>query len=154
MRIAFDHWKESGTDDTALLLGGRLAEAERWASERGDDLSPAIVTYISVSTTLRERRRQEEELQRQREPGMSKMESHWAPLCVRTTDGHSVYATVPMADNLFRVDKMAKSAFGMRRVANRKHSEEAGTPNWVTDLRFSPDGRTLVSSSMDGTIRL
>ena len=67
MRIAVDHWRQNSEDESTLLFGGRLAEAERWASERPADISPALHQYIAVSLDLRERRRSDERARQERE---------------------------------------------------------------------------------------
>ena len=61
MRIAVEHWRQNSEDESTLLFGGRLAEAERWASERPDRRSAPCCTSISTaSLELREQRRSEE----------------------------------------------------------------------------------------------
>ena len=67
MRIAVDHWRQNSEDESALLFGGRLAEAERWAGERPADISSGLHQYIAASLDLRERRRNEERARQERE---------------------------------------------------------------------------------------
>jgi len=67
MRIAVDHWRQNSEDESTLLFGGRLAEAERWASERPADISPGLHQYIAASLDLREQRRSDERARQERE---------------------------------------------------------------------------------------
>jgi energy-coupling factor transporter ATP-binding protein EcfA2 len=67
---ALREWERLKRDAGMLLRGGRLAEAERWLGERGDDLSPYERAFIEASLKwvqqeiweVAERRRAEEEL--------------------------------------------------------------------------------------------
>jgi len=59
-------WEESEQDEGALLWGAPLAEAENWAAERGEELSPGEVDFIQAGVALRERRQAEREQRRRR----------------------------------------------------------------------------------------
>ncbi len=66
-RIAAEHWRQNSEDESTLLYGGRLAEAERWASDRHADVNPLLHRYIAASAALREQRRLEEISRQERE---------------------------------------------------------------------------------------
>ena len=66
-RAALAAWQESPTDETALLNGLRLLEAERWLGERSDEISALTREFITVSVAARERRDLAEAAARQRE---------------------------------------------------------------------------------------
>lgn len=67
LRIAAEHWRQNSDDESTLLFGGRLAEAERWLNERPTEISPALCQYIDASLQLREQRRSEEIARQERE---------------------------------------------------------------------------------------
>ena len=56
-------WKNSNQNPEALLQGTRLAIAEDWYKQRGDELTPRERDFITASMT---RRKQEQQKQRQR----------------------------------------------------------------------------------------
>jgi WD40 repeat protein len=55
LRGALAEWVRTGRDAGALLRGPSLVEAERWLSERPDDLISAEKGFIQESITLRQR---------------------------------------------------------------------------------------------------
>lgn len=67
MRVAFEQWHASGQEESGLLHGSRLAEAERWSSERSDELPATLRRYVEASIALRQRLQADEIKQRQRE---------------------------------------------------------------------------------------
>ncbi len=62
LRAAEKEWQRTGRDESALLRGTPLAEAERWLAERSDELEDADRRFVQESTRLR--RRQEAERER------------------------------------------------------------------------------------------
>ncbi len=66
-RIAAEQWRHGGESEDALLVGGRLVEAEHWAAERQADIGPLIQRYTAAGAALREQRLQGEVVQRERE---------------------------------------------------------------------------------------
>jgi hypothetical protein len=54
LRAALRQWQVSGRDSGALLRGVLLAEAEGWAAQRADDLSPLALAFIATSLQLRD----------------------------------------------------------------------------------------------------
>lgn len=67
LRAALRQWDANSLNESALLYGAPLAEAEGWLAEREADLSPAEKAYIFAGLTLRARAEAEREAQRQRE---------------------------------------------------------------------------------------
>ncbi len=67
LRIAAEHWRQNNVDESTLLFGGRLAEAERWLNERPTEIGPLLHQYIDASLELREQRRSEEVARQERE---------------------------------------------------------------------------------------
>jgi hypothetical protein len=53
-RLAAD-WQEGGRDDSYLLRGARLAEAERWLAERPEDVAESEASFIRTSVAWRGR---------------------------------------------------------------------------------------------------
>lgn len=66
-RAALAAWQESPSDETALLNGLRLLEAERWLGERNDEISVQTQEFVTASIAAREQRNLAEEAARQRE---------------------------------------------------------------------------------------
>jgi len=56
-------WEAQDRDDSALLRGALLAEAERWAKAQPEELNPDERAYIAQSVALREREQAEREKQ-------------------------------------------------------------------------------------------
>jgi energy-coupling factor transporter ATP-binding protein EcfA2 len=59
-------WEAQGRDESALLRGALLAEAERWAQAQPEELNPDERVYIAQSVALREREQAEREKQQRR----------------------------------------------------------------------------------------
>lgn len=66
IRAAMSQWAASNRDEDALLRGAPLTEAERWLSERGNDLSQLEIVYIQSSQDLRQYMHAERDRLRQR----------------------------------------------------------------------------------------
>lgn len=60
-------WEAQGRDDSALLRGALLAEAERWAQAQSKELNPDEQAYIAQSLALRQREQEALAAQQQRE---------------------------------------------------------------------------------------
>jgi WD40 repeat protein len=54
-------WERTARDESMLLRGPVLAEAERWLGERADGLNPAEREFITASLALRQREREARE---------------------------------------------------------------------------------------------
>jgi uncharacterized protein YjbI with pentapeptide repeats len=67
LRMALHQWKNSQEDESALLRGVLLSEAEIWLSEREGNLGQAERNFIRASVISREREIAEQEAQRRRE---------------------------------------------------------------------------------------
>jgi WD40 repeat protein/DNA-binding SARP family transcriptional activator len=67
LRSALEQWEATNFDDGALLRGAPLAEAEAWAAERREDLSPQEQAFIDKSLALSEKERRDAEAQQARE---------------------------------------------------------------------------------------
>ncbi len=52
-------WERTGRDEGTLLRGAPFVEAERWADERRDDLSPEEKELVTASAALRDREKAE-----------------------------------------------------------------------------------------------
>lgn len=66
-RAALAAWQENPNDETNLLQGARLLEAERWTVERANEITVQNRDFIAASVAARERRTLAEEAARQRE---------------------------------------------------------------------------------------
>ncbi len=66
LRVALRGWEAGDRDESALLRGSPLAQAERWLEERPDELSDAERDYIAASIQLREQVAAERERRRNR----------------------------------------------------------------------------------------
>lgn len=64
LRAAMNQWQNIGQDDSALLRGTLLGEAEKWQEERRDFLSREEILYIDRSVQQQEARHQQEERER------------------------------------------------------------------------------------------
>ena len=58
-------WENSNQNSEALLQGTRLAIAQDWYKQRGDELKPTEQHFISVSITRRKQQQQKQKLRRQ-----------------------------------------------------------------------------------------
>lgn len=67
LRGALQGWEASGRDPRALLRGIPLNEAERWFTERGEDLTVSERDFVAASLEARDQRHEEEEARRARE---------------------------------------------------------------------------------------
>jgi WD40 repeat protein len=67
LRSALSQWEHSNRDEGALLRGAPLAEATVWKARRGEDMSPAEISFIQASESAAERVEREKEATRQRE---------------------------------------------------------------------------------------
>jgi hypothetical protein len=54
LRASVEEWKRTNHDESVLLRGGLLAEAERWLQERPADLSADEQQFIQASSDLRQ----------------------------------------------------------------------------------------------------
>ncbi|MFQ5793681.1 MAG: TIR domain-containing protein [Candidatus Bipolaricaulia bacterium] len=66
LRAALTEWERTERDEGALLRGASLAEAERWLTERPDDLNPDEQGYTQESLALRKQERAARERLRRR----------------------------------------------------------------------------------------
>jgi hypothetical protein len=66
LRVNLSEWGRQGHDEGILLRGGFLAEAQRWLSEKPDDLSEDEKGFIIISAELREREQKAKERQRRK----------------------------------------------------------------------------------------
>jgi WD40 repeat protein/serine/threonine protein kinase len=64
LRQALQQWESSNRDESALLRGVLLAEAESWFTERQADLSEIEQTFIQASMDLRRQKEEAQERQR------------------------------------------------------------------------------------------
>lgn len=66
LHTSVEEWKRIDHDESVLLRGGLLAEAERWFEARPDDLSAEEQQFIQASAELRQRERAARERTRRR----------------------------------------------------------------------------------------
>ena len=66
LRFAIRQWHEAGEDESALLRGVPLAEAEQWADERGAELTGEEADFVAASQARARAREAERERQRRR----------------------------------------------------------------------------------------
>lgn len=66
LHTSVEEWKRINHDESVLLRGGLLAEAERWFEARPDDLSAEEQQFIQASAELRQRERAARERTRRR----------------------------------------------------------------------------------------
>lgn len=66
LHTSVEEWKRINHDESVLLRGGLLAEAERWFAARPDDLSAEEQQFIQASVELRQRERAARERTRRR----------------------------------------------------------------------------------------
>ncbi len=66
LKVALEEWERTDHDAETLLRGAPLAEAERWLSERPQDLPPGEQDFIRESMAARERERAARERTRRR----------------------------------------------------------------------------------------
>jgi len=129
LRAALHSWEVSGRDAGALLRGALLAEAEGWAAQRADDLSPLALAFMATSLQLRDYQRARAQAQRQRERDLE------------TSDGRSQrgVTALGMARDV-RTDKL------------RETLEDDETA--VCHAQFSSDGSLVVTASQDAMVRV
>jgi len=127
LRAVLHSWEVSDRDEGALLRGALLAEAEGWAAQRADDLSPLALAFIATSLQLRDYQRARAQRQRERDREASEGRSQ-----------RDVMALGVARD--VRTDQL------------RKTLEDDETA--VCHAQFSSDGSLIVTASQDATVRV
>jgi len=129
LRSALRGWEVSGRDSGALLRGTLLAEAEGWAAQRADDLSPLALAFIATSLGLRDH-----QLRQAVESDQGALSSAgFSP------DGSLVVSAGP--DGTARVWHVGTGQF--------RHILEHTSQVW--SAAFSPTGSQIVTGGRDGT---
>ncbi len=170
LRTALGQWTESGRKWGTLLTGLPLAEAERWLTDRPDDLGPVEREFIRHSR--RRRRRvvsglvtlsmvlvvllgvtvwQSTVLQRQRDVAAAQRLASEAEVNV---DQHPLSLLLSLESLRLSPTDEARAML-LQGVLQPRHNVFAITGHTATvyAVAFSPDGRMVVSASRDGTVR-
>jgi WD40 repeat protein/DNA-binding SARP family transcriptional activator len=72
LRSALDQWQESGQDETALLHGVALTNAESWLQSRKEDLNEPEIQFIQASQARQKEALEAELLRQQRESSLER----------------------------------------------------------------------------------
>jgi len=165
--MALAEWEHTGRDKGALLRRARLAEAERWLAERGDDLSRAAHEFIWASQAEEkdeiERQREEaeryrqlfEEAERQRHNALARQLAAQAEL-TRNQRADLLSCSVLLAVEAMRrspsleADQTLRHGLALlpRPIARLEHEGS------VQAIALSPDGRYLATASQDYPVRV
>lgn len=70
LRASLQQWEASDRDPRALLRGIALNEAERWSTERDDDLTAVERSFVTASLEARDRRQEAAAARREREAAL------------------------------------------------------------------------------------
>ena len=125
LRGAMGQWQQTQGDEGSWLRGAALAEAEEQLKQRPEDISQSEQDFIKRSLQERERMKQAEAAPRRRE--------------IRTTWRIAAGSLVAL---------VVSTGLGLMAW---KQTQQEGL---FCSVNFSPDGKTLVSGSGDGTIEL
>jgi WD40 repeat protein/DNA-binding SARP family transcriptional activator len=155
LRVALRGWEGSERDEGALLRGVPLAQAEGWLVEQGHALSAAEVAYIRAGVDLRERlqterTRRREEMLRQASIGL-------AAQAKAELEGASPERAVLLALEALQhypYTGQAESALAQAVHAFKPYRILPSTDVRVRQAGWSPNGRRVAISGMEGTIKI
>ncbi|MGD9100326.1 MAG: hypothetical protein PVF45_07585, partial [Anaerolineae bacterium] len=125
LRGALRQWEASGRDRGALLRGAPLAQAERWLTERGDELNQTESAFIRVGVALREQRAAEREARQQRELAMERRSRRLLGVLAGVLALATVVALVLTAFSM-RQRRQALRAYSLSLIANAQQALKDG----------------------------
>ena len=172
---ALQEWERLKRDEGVLLRGGRLAEAERWLGERGQDLSADERVFIEASIGLSKRERETARqrahivmaglvvgllifmglaflARQQRNDAVSRQLAIVAVnrLELEPELGLLLAMEAVKASHTYEAEDALRQSLLMPRIGATLRGHEDS----VRVVAFSPDGVRLATGSEDGTVRL
>ncbi len=181
LRGAMGQWQQTQGDEGSWLRGAALAEAEEQLKQRPEDISQSEQDFIKRSLQERERMKQAEAAPRRREIRttwriaagslvalvvstgsglMAWQKTQQAELNLANARG---FSSLSLSDKGKELDTFVEAIkAGKTLQKQHKYDEEVTNAlqqlpegsSHVYEVNFSPDGKTLVSGSQDGTIKL
>jgi WD40 repeat protein/DNA-binding SARP family transcriptional activator len=155
LRVALRAWEGCDRDEGALLRGTPLAQAEQWLAERGHALSTAEVAYIRAGVALRQR--QQAEQARRRHEALRQVSIGLAAQATVELEGASPERAVLLALEALQhypYTGQAESALAEAVHAFKPYRILPNTEIRVRQAVWSPDGRRVAISGMEGTIKV
>ena len=155
-RLARD-WDNARRQESYLLRGTRLAQAERLAELDASPFDPPAGEFVAASQDLAERERQEATKREERRRVQEQAAQVQALLPVRPVEGLALaVATVGRSLDALPGELMAPAFAGLHTALGvaRERSVLAAHTATVLSVAFAPDGQELVSAGLDRTLRL
>lgn len=149
LRGEITDWEHTGYDDSTLLRGPVLAEAKRWLSERGSDLSSAEHSFIQKSD-----KREVQELQRWKALYAKALSRQLAVQAVTEFDSRVGLLLCVEAVRRFPTVEAQRNLLDLLMKTRRVKISLYGHTEQVSCVAVSLDGKTLVSGGVDGTVVL
>jgi disulfide oxidoreductase YuzD len=181
LRGAMGQWQKTQGDEGSWLRGAALAEAEEQLKKRPEDISQSEQDFIKRSLQERERIKQAEAARRRREirTAWRIAAGSLVALVVSTGSGLMAwqktqqgelnlanargFSSLSLSDKGKELDTFVE-AIKAGKTLQKQHKYDEEVTNALQQLpeftspvlrvSFSPDGKTLVSGSGDGTIKL
>ena len=155
-RLARD-WDNAGRQESYLLRGTRLAQAERLAELDASPFDPPAGEFVAASQDLAERERQEATKRQERRRVQEQATQVLALLPVRPVEGLALaVATIGRSLDALPGEPMAPALAGLHTALGVAREREvlAAHSATVMTVAFAPDGQELLSAGLDRTLRL
>ena len=179
---AAQEWERLGRDEGALLRGARLAEAEEWAEKHGQEMNPLEQEFLEASLVLQEQdHRTARQRVRRTIAGLvgalvvisvlallAFVQGQIASQKQKIATSRELAAAAlnnlnvdPERSLLLAMEAVqvshtfeAEDALRQALLASRVRATLRGHEDWVTSAAFSPNGKWVVTASVDNTARV
>jgi WD40 repeat protein len=151
LRGLLAEWQHSHEDESILLRGPLLAEAERWLQDRGDQLSSEERDYIGYGSLLREREQQAEQERRERElrqaQALAAAEAQRAEEQAKATRRQRRFFVTAVVVATIFIGLFALASYQQLEVkrANNKVVEVQQLARYTSDIETKPQRSLLLS---------